>query len=522
MIGRDASNGSEEHLLELLMQWREGTESERESARRQINDLMRADDKHRAVMARLLVDETLIDQELRMQSVESLVDGSLSDGVLLPKRNAADEHRNRSIRLRFVIAASVIASVAWSLFSLTQPSESGQPGIRVTATEGVGTLDIVRLQRGDTTVLKRGILELELNGEARVVFEAPATFNVISPRRIRLSAGRCFAEMDEGKSGLIIETPSGEALDLGTRFAVHVPSPQKMEVHVFDGAVEVSNSQGTTQLVEGQGLALEETGNCKELTAQPGNFVSHVPRSAEIHEPFLYWSFDEGDGDEIAASGRAADAEAGHGILHTEDGGGPTFVPGVSGTALKFDGKSQWVGTGHPGISGDQDRTVACWVRLPVDWEKPDKAPILSWGLVDSHQSGKGWMLSVSPLFKRHPEYFGRLRLSVGEQQVIGTSDLRDGRGHHVAAIVAGDENGPAALLYVDGKLENVTRNSIELVETETASRDAEPIRFGRQIFWDKLFMRGSLDEVYLFDAALSGDQIRSLMESNELDSVVN
>ena len=41
---------------------------------------------------------------------------------------------------------------------------------------------------------------------------------------------------------------------------------------------------------------------------------------------------------------------------------------------------------------------------------------------------------------------------------------------------------------------------------------ESKTIRFGRQIFWEDQYLRGALDEAYLFDAALSGDQIRSLM----------
>ena len=498
-----------------LAGWMEGELSEEES--RELLAQMRNDSELRSAAAKHLIVKRLLAQQaipsgdftaqvLNVLRGDESPAESLTGGVI-DRLQRQRRRQRRIIRGSVAVAAAAVVLLAASLLF---PPTAEIPSVRVVAAEGVGTLDFERLERGGAVELQNGILELELSGDTRVVFEAPATFNILSPRHIRLTAGRCFAE---GGSGLRIETPSGEALDLGTRFGVEVLSPRAMEVHVFDGAVEVSDSQGATQLVEGQGLILEGTGTRKELSAQPAQFVSHVPRPVESRKPILYWGFNEESGDRVFAKGRAADAAAATGVLRSEGGPLPAFAPGVFGTALEFDGKSQWVSTEHFGVSGDQDRTVACWVKLPGDWKNPDRAPILSWGLVDSRQSGKGWMLSVTPFFKRHPEYFGRLRLSVGEQQVVGTTDLRDGRWHHVAAIVAGGENGPAALLYVDGKLENVTRNSIESVETETSGQDAEPIRFGRQIFWDDLFMRGALDEVYLFDAALSGDQVRSLMQ---------
>lgn len=514
MTDRDASKGSEEQLLELLMQWREGSESERKAARTQINELVRSDETHRATMAQLLVDETLIDQELRMQSVESLVEGSLSEAALLPTSVASNRRSGRRSHLRYVIAASVVALLVGVIFWFNATPDSGKPGIRVIAAEGVGTLDIERLQQGEATVLQRGILELELNGEARVVLEAPTTFNVLSPKHIQLSSGRCFVEMAEGNSGLLVETPTGEALDLGTRFAVHVPSPEKMEVHVFDGAVDVSDSQGTTRLTEGEGLEVEESGDRKELPARPEQFVSRVPRTRCSSEPFLFWSFDEAEGDRVAAEGSAENLADAAGILRSEipDTSGPTFVEGVSGTALEFNGTSQWVSTDHPGISGDKDRTVACWVRLPSDWERRDRAPLISRGLKDGHVQGAAWMLHVVGSNRRFPEVAGRPRLSVGGQAIVGSTDLRSGRWHHLAVVYVREQGEHAVLLYVDGRLQNVTRNSIESVETETTAEGARPISFGRRLYGAQTFMRGALDEVYVFQGALSGDQIRDLM----------
>ncbi|MEM7014012.1 MAG: LamG-like jellyroll fold domain-containing protein, partial [Verrucomicrobiota bacterium] len=142
-----------------------------------------------------------------------------------------------------------------------------------------------------------------------------------------------------------------------------------------------------------------------------------------------------------------------------------------------------------------------------------DRAPFVSWGLIKSKEaSGRGWMLSLS----RHKERIGALRLSLGEQQVVGSTRLNDGRWHHVAAVAMGGDSGPTVLLYVDGQLENVSRDTLESMETETDHVEAEAIRFGRQIFWDDFYLRGSMDEVYLFNAALSGDQIRAVMRGEE------
>ena len=150
------------------------------------------------------------------------------------------------------------------------------------------------------------------------------------------------------------------------------------------------------------------------------------------------------------------------------------------------------------------------------DWRKNknDAAPISAWGLIQGKVgTGQGWMLALGKGGRNKTHVSGRLRLSLGNQQIVGTTELSDGKWHHIAAVVSNGSNGPMALLYVDGKLENVVRNTIESMETDTESQASETIRFGRQIYFEDLYLRGALDELYLIEAALSGDQIRMLMQ---------
>lgn len=504
---------------ERLASWLDG-ELATEETHKLLAEL-REDEEFRSSAARNLVVQRLLSQQglqpgdftaqvLGVLSADELPTESVT-GSVISELQVQQRRQRRILRRSFAVAVAAVLMLILS-FVLHPIFES--ESIRVTATEGVGSLDIEQLERGEPVKLRRGILELVLQGDARVVIEAPADFSVVSPRHVRLTAGRCFVEMTKGSSGLRIETPSGDALDLGTQFAVEVPSPDKMEVHVFDGAVEVSDASGTTLLNEGQGLVLDETEVRKELVARPGQFVSRVPRPVESRDPLLYWSFDEAGGTQVSATGTAKDVAEGDGVLLSEaaDGVVPKFVPGISGTALEFDGMGQWVNTAHPGIAGDEDRTVACWIRLPSDWGEGDKAPIMSWGLKRRDIVGQAWMLSIGRYYRRKPSMAGRLRLSVGGQFILGSTDLRDGRWHHIAVVSMHDFGEPSVLLYVDGSLEHVTRNTIESVETETAGKDAKAIRFGRQIFFDHVFMRGALDEVYILEGALSGDQVRDLM----------
>jgi hypothetical protein len=95
---------------------------------------------------------------------------------------------------------------------------------------------------------------------------------------------------------------------------------------------------------------------------------------------------------------------------------------------------------------------------------------------------------------------------------------LRDGQWHHVAAVAINSDYGAVILLYVDGELENVVRGNVsQPLETATEHKQSEPISFARNLNQQGRLLRGALDEVYVFETALSGDEIRQLMHAHEV-----
>ncbi len=496
----------------LLADWYDKELSESEAE--QLQSALRADNAFREMAAKELVvhrhlaQQRVPDGDFVAQVLGTLQRDDESDAISTAVIANLQLQKKRNRKRLFISLATGAAIMLAVGFFLNQPKDNR---VRVIATEGIGTLKTERLYAGKRVRLGRGIIELELGNDARVVIEAPAAFDLRSPDHIYLNRGRCFAEMKKGTSGLVIETPTGRVLDLGTTFGVEVDDSKGMEVHVFDGKVELSRADLKKEIEQGDAIAFDEMGTRTEFDAVPQHFVSHIPRGTETTPDYMHWCFDEGVGSVVSVAGKDPNLALANGQLN---GDGRAWVDGVHGSALAFDGASHWVDTGHPGISGSVARTVAAWVKIPANWGEHEKeaAPIMSWGKIDGESVGQGWMMSVGRKNKRDPEKFGRLRLSVGEQVILGTTDLRDGRWHHIAAVADSGENGASVLLYVDGNLENVIRNSIDFIDTEIGKASSETIRFGRQVFWDHLYMRGSLDDVWLFRAALSGDEIRALM----------
>jgi hypothetical protein len=145
-----------------------------------------------------------------------------------------------------------------------------------------------------------------------------------------------------------------------------------------------------------------------------------------------------------------------------------------------------------------------------------------SWGSL--REPSAAWQVSPNSYPQDGP--VGRLRIGTHHSFAIGTVDLRDDAWHHVAIVMYGGPDarvGTHVLMYLDGRLEPATVKSIRAIDTDVRSPSARALHFGRNLGFREgsthpdRFFRGWLDEIHVFDAALSPEQVRSLMETNRL-----
>ncbi len=92
--------------------------------------------------------------------------------------------------------------------------------------------------------LVQGTLGLHYGRGVQLVIEAPAEFKCRSADLLQLYAGRVAAEVPPPAKGFTVITPTGKAIDLGTKFGVDVPPHGEAEVHVFQGEVIAQSSGG--------------------------------------------------------------------------------------------------------------------------------------------------------------------------------------------------------------------------------------------------------------------------------------
>ena len=103
---------------------------------------------------------------------------------------------------------------------------------------------------------------------ARVVIEAPAVFHFESAQRLHLMQGRLTADVPPAAKGFTVVTPTGQAVDLGTKFGVDVPLREEAEIHVFQGEVIAQSSAGGKRqsLRDGEAFRLQSgAGTPREL-----------------------------------------------------------------------------------------------------------------------------------------------------------------------------------------------------------------------------------------------------------------
>jgi hypothetical protein len=211
--------------------------------------------------------------------------------------------------------------------------------------------------------------------------------------------------------------------------------------------------------------------------------------------PKAYWRFNEGSGGTITDS---SGGSTHNGTMINMDES--DWVTGKHCFGLEFDGVDDYVEiTGYQGIVGSGSRTVSAWIKTSTTGH------IISWGDIGP---GEKWLILVQG-------YRGAIGVLVESGYIIGTTDLRDGQWHHIAAVLEddGSPNADEIILYVDGVIESISLVGAEPINT-SGIRD---IRLGVWDVGDGDYFNGVIDEVRVYDRVLSDEEIWLLYLANAI-----
>lgn len=499
------------------------------------------------LMTLLREDESLLELARKQNEVHALLSVALEDEFTFESRvqgivdevKVADTNQFvdgverrlswRRWRQRAVAVAALFAIAFIPAFYFMQQGSVQATMATLLQADGVTWSDVAlgdgsALMPGASVEIDKGMLELELDGRGRLIVEGPARLDFPEVGRAILHQGRVVMRATEKGHGYQIETPQGTIIDLGTEFGVTVGNDGLVETHVIDGSIEAIPSHGErVTLIRDDALKMGPDGS-EAIAADSGEYYTLMPPQHEQNPKFIYWGFDEAEGTLARSQGELADAIVNQGkmIFHAMgQSAGPSWVLGPnpdSGSALSFDGQGSYAESGYRGIGGGQPRTVCFWLKVPEDFSVKQGYGIVTWG--KHSQPGEAWQLSVNP--KQEDGPLGRLRLGLIGGQVVGSSDLRDGQWHHIAVVMYGGSQpnvGTHVILYVDGEQERVSRRALQEVRTEIDEAE-HGVWLGRNSSFrpqrinhsDYRFFRGELDELYIFDAALSQSELLELM----------
>lgn len=420
------------------------------------------------------------------------------------------------------VAAMVVMGAAWWI--------SAQ-GIQATLHRGdaakwVGDQPSSDLRSGSRLRLESGLAEIHFKNGTQLILEGPADFEIRSRGKARLQRGKIVARVPHRAIGFTLESPAGKLIDLGTSFGMRVADNGETETQVFEGKVRVDPIGGSSKTIvhQNETFAVGSKGAVKSAGASDSGFVTSMPPQAGSDIPFVHWPMNEGQGLQVGAllsSGRI-DPVPGRLQTFNDNEGLPQWIEGPFGNALSFNGYGHALETYHQGLQNDAARTIAFWVKVPVDFDPAQGFGIISWGKLG--EWGTAWQISMNPYGV--DGNYGRLRVGTGKSGVVGERDLRDGKWHHCAVVLYKDPVRPdrfPVLLYVDGEMESASSKAVYGVRTDVGE-DARPIWIGRSLGHGREkkppqgtgFFRGDLDEVYVFEGALNRMQIEELMQRNK------
>jgi hypothetical protein len=265
---------------------------------------------------------------------------------------------------------------------------------------------------------------------------------------------------------------------------------------VFSGLGEFDSFNVAKAVLKVSGTPPQDSPPGGGTGSQPSPPVSQGPTSAVD-----FWTFDAGAGTSAADS-----AEGGNdGALINN----PQWTTGVAGQALSFNGDGTAVrmsGSGSVANLYKGGVTVSAWIR-----------PTSSGGggrgrIVDKDNNDAGWFFSM---------YSDHLQFAVDQfngdnPRRISTAGVDLNRWQHVAATWDGSTDGSNIHLYVDG----VPVDGSAVNGSGSALDDSgTPLTVGNRAGDLARGFAGGIDEVQVYNRALSASEIHSLASGGEISN---
>jgi len=296
-------------------------------------------------------------------------------------------------------------------------------------------------------------------------------------------------ELDLVDGSRVIGVPAITSIPLQTSYArMDIPLAQIM-------TLGMAKDHATAELILGNGDKLSGTVQLKpiRLSTLFGDIrvgIAHIRRisillpAGQISDQLrrglvLYYSFDNDD----AGTVKDDSGNGHHGVLRSA-----RWTPdGYKGGAYVFHGSSSFIEAIPPPTQAGS-LSVAAWIRTAL---VPHG---LRWIVTRSPWQHGAWQL-MTDNGRGASEFYP-------QEMFTGQRFVADGQWHHL--VTTYDDATGERLLYVDGELD-----AKDMVRAKFRE-NAYPIQIGKRADMPQCF-EGTIDEVMIFNRALSGDEVRQL-----------
>jgi hypothetical protein len=197
-----------------------------------------------------------------------------------------------------------------------------------------------------------------------------------------------------------------------------------------------------------------------------------------------YWNFDQGSG----TTAYDSSGNNNHGTIY-----GASWTSGKVNDALFFDGVNNYVDCGNgETLDPTREATIEAWVNFDI---LPSDAGHI---MEIASRSGGGTDLDLQA------ETDNRIKFFVGPgtpNVAVSNTVVEIDKWYHVAATYQAGNN---IKIYINGALEETTSISI------TRNSNSNNFSIGQSLYWPGRFFEGKIDEVKIYNRALSEEEIEA------------
>lgn len=297
----------------------------------------------------------------------------------LPEQEKTDT-RSPSLNLARLLGPGLAAAavvVATFLFVHTRPeatplatlSDSHSATLR-----GTAKIDIEGTEFGTGGLeVSSGIAELEFLNGVRIILNESCELEIIDAATVLLNHGKIRVHCPYEARGFEVLTPGGSKIvDLGTEFGLSVTGPGEIDLHVFDGLVELTIKGEDSRTVEaGAAITISETKEISERQAVEEMFTtvatlrrkrweSHNMEMLRRSDLLLYYDFSEAESRSQRLEPNRAQSQA-HGRIV---GANPVAgrIPGKGGLLFERPGDALAFEFEPPAAM--EALTIAMWIKI--------------------------------------------------------------------------------------------------------------------------------------------------------------